>query len=57
VISFWQDAAANVFGRKFNNERFPQGRANNESPEAVDILLRVILHFNPLTRLDNVKNF
>jgi len=32
-----------------------QQDANNESSE-VDILLPVTFHFNPSTRLDNVKN-
>jgi len=31
--------------------------ANNESSEVVDILLHVTFYFNPLTKLNNVKNF
>jgi len=30
--------------------------ANNKSSEVIDILLPVTFHFNPSTRLDNVKN-
>jgi len=35
----------------------PIPHANNESSEVIDILLPVIIYFNPSTRFDNVKNF
>jgi len=51
------DVAKFSFGNRICEQWNRLPGANNESSEVIDILLPVTCYFNPLTRLDNVKNF